>query len=434
MVIGIRGIVVLILCVITSLAAQAQWTCPTKINTHLKPFWTDGPLSWATETTLGGGVLDDRILQNGMAFVGLEYYTSKFTFYAEGGAKYWRMWEDDLQLENFRLGMRELYINTQIGKVDFKAGLQSMQFKEQFLLNERAMAVSFKHIKNAIQIEGGIGTVAENFARNGTFCSKCFTYDIVQDRMRSFLGANPLDENFAALVVSVDPSKRKKRESVVTARDDDGFEQFDEFESTDEFSSFDNASKTPFAIKDLLSIDSYGGLAFAEFGQFYPDPKLWLGVYESLQLPFNIHFKGEYLYQHQNNNRGIVLVNSFFGDFSGAASATDWNASYYYFIGIDEFAVPALSYTNLFLGEVLRLDVLEMPLVSAYLKHRFIGKGSSLKLQYAASFGTQKFSELDLQFNTNIGKNFHLIATTGYIDGAELERPFLGRLELRFTY
>ena len=228
--------------------------------------WNESPLSWATEFESGGGILNDRLLNNEMGFAALELYFDNFLVYAEGGFKYWSTWEDDIQLSKFRTGMREFYINSFTQDYTFKLGLQSIQFQDKFIFNERALAAYYNWKSSGAIFEAALGTVADNFARNGTFCSKCFQYDFVQNRPRPILADNAFEENFMALVLTIDPEKLNAVEASTnsnTGADEfavfDEFETADEFGSADEFSSNDEFGSMQAEVKKpLAKIDDYG--------------------------------------------------------------------------------------------------------------------------------------------------------------------------------
>jgi hypothetical protein len=405
----------------------AQWSCPSKIGGNLKPLWSDSPIRWATEIETGGGVLGERALFNGMWFGALEYDFGVMNLYAEGGVKYWSLWENDIQLSKFRPGMRELYVEPAFKNLDVRIGLQSLQFDDAFIFNERAMAVSFDKKIQGFTFEGALGTVSKQFARNGTFCSKCFQYDIVMDKPQSFLGSKPFDEKFAAMVVTFRPGDYKKRKGITTQPNASG----DEFEEFDAFEPVVEAEEK----KSRISVDAAGLVLYSEFGQHYANPLFVAGFYESINLPLNLKFKGEYLFQHFGSTQGIVAVNSIDGSYKSKFGFTDINGSYYYFYKLSDQAAPMLSYTNLFLGEVLRLDVVEMPLASFYIKHRFKNKGMSLKLQYATEIKRDAMREIDLQWNKNIGHLLHVIVTGGWMHGGAVsDNTLLGRVELRVTF
>lgn len=418
----------------------AQWSCPSKMNAHLKPLWKDAPLSWAMEVEMGGGVLGDRGIMNGMSFAGLEYYNNNVEVYLELGVKHWDTWEDGMNLDNSIAGMREAYIGLHPGKNDIKVGFQSLQLNDQFIFNERAVGASFQRQHKGITLQTAMGTVSRKSARNGSFCSKCYLYDIIHDRPQSYLGAMPFEEFFAAIVLSIDPSKQSTKQANTNSSDE--FQSFDneefrneefstsEFGAADEFSDNIAEQNNP-----LLKLEEYGVLAYREWGEYYSNPTLWTGGFGSFTLPGNIDYRIEALYQHSTNNRGWFAINSLERQFASDLGYTDFNATFYYFKGIDANANAALSYTNLFLGEVLRLDAIEMPLVSVFIKHRFTGKGMSLKVQYAANFDEKQLSEINAQFHKNFKKHISFIATAGLLSGeAVKDYPYLGKIELRYTF
>ncbi|MFB6319651.1 hypothetical protein [Saccharicrinis sp. FJH54] len=429
---------------------MAQWSCPSKINAHLKPFWEDGPVSWAMEGEAGGGLLGDRQLLNGMGLGALELYLNHISIYAEGGVKYWNTNENGVYFENTRLGMRELYLNPSLGNHSVKVGLQSLQLQDMFVFNERTMAASYRYKNNGFLLEAAAGTVSEQFARNGSFCTKCFQYDIIMNRTRPYLASQPFEEKFSAVTVSFKPAQYKKkaeRKSENRESNDEfgSFEEVgkDEFSNTDEFSTDElsgggdefgsfNARPTK---KFPLKLESAGVIIYSEFGQYNAGTGFWSGAFGSLTLPLNLTFKTEALFQYLGSNQGTFLINSLEGNYSSKLGFTDFYAVYYHFFKGTQNATPALSYTNLFLGEVLRLESVEMPLLSVYAKHRFKGKGLSIKVQYATNTVAERLYEEDIQITKTLGKHFHLSCTAGYItQRLPQNRTWLGRAELRFTF
>lgn len=433
----VRQLLVLLITLLSFQAINAQWSCPSKMNAHLKPMWDDGPLSWSAEIEAGGGALGDRAIMNAMTFGALELYLDNIEVYLEGGVKHWSLWENDSHLNNTMKGIREAYIGLTPFNSSLRVGVQSLQLNDQFIFNERMLGASFLHQSNGLSIQVAAGTVSNRIARNGVFCSKCYLYDIVQDRPQVIIAPDFMEAFFATTVISLNPSTYKKSKSTKPSNDE--FQSFDEFNSADEFATNDEFSPNTFSSQSskepLFTIDDYGVIIYSELGPYYDNYGLWAGAFTNLQLPLKIDYKLEVLFQEKQDNRGVFIINTLDKSFSSSLGFTDLSASFYYFETIDDQALAMLSYSNLFLGEVLRFDAIEMPLLSIYAKHRFKGKGMSLKLQYASNIGQDRMSELDLQFNKNLNKHFHLIATAGLLSGdAVQDYPYLARLELRYTF
>ena len=182
------------------------------------------------------------------------------------------------------------------------------------------------------------------------------------------------------------------------------------------------------------------------------------GFYTSVDLA-GINLKPEILVQAAVNNNAVLY------NFE-ASKEVNWSSGqltklmvkYYGLKEISEGAIALNSYSNVFAGEVLRLDALELPFLQAGIKHSFPTIKSSVKLQAALQTGKTsgyiadnfnseppRMKEFDLSFSKNFGKYFLVNVYAGYLEHPTLtviesQIKYLkdaspwGKVEVRFTF
>lgn len=427
--------------------AHAQWECPSRMGATLKPIG-DTNLMWSAELTTSGGWIKDNYAANGMAFFGLNYGNGKSSFYVEGGLKAWTrgtnkelsFTDDNGTVVSHRAdntsrilpGLREAFYRYSGEKSTLTLGLQSAKGDEDYLLNERIVGANYMLRTGSLKLNVIGGSVMEAFARNGRFCTLGYLYnDIVVGRPRSYVGNGFGDTNFGMATLSFLPETR-----------------------TDEF-----GNGTP----ALFSLDKLGGVAYTEFGSKIDQTVMTGGLYAQVSLG-GVQVKPEILYQSSKGNNAIIYDLTLEKTFDwNAAQTTRLYGRYVGYSAIDDGAHPLNSFSNLFMGDVLRQDVLESPVVMLGVKHSFTALKLSFKVQgvmqtKASSMGGDygfvaddytspltRMKELDFGVSKNIGKSLLVNATAGMLDYPNLEltdvtlhynhvQTMFGRLELRFTF
>ena len=278
------------------------------------------------------------------------------------------------------------------------------------------------------------GSVLKEFARNGTFCTLGYLYNIIPARNRAILGKDFGQTNLSMLSATWRPGKN----------------------SGDEFSSNDGLSADK---QSPISINSAGAFIYHEFGNWTTYNTFHSGIYSDINF-YGLSLKPEVILQSGNNN------NALFYSF-GAEKQLIWDngqqtrlmGRYVGMKKIDNSAVATMSFSNIFAGEVLRLDAMDMPFLQAGIKHSFTNWKASIKLQGALQTGEatnftpddynttpSKMKELDLTFSKNIGKLLLINATVGYLNYPELstdsqallkyktDHSAWGKVELRLTF
>lgn len=430
-----------------SCGAHAQWECPSRIGSAMKPVGDTG-FSWSAELTASGGWIKDNYAANTMGFLGLNYTKGRNSFYVEGGLKAWIRgtnrdinYSDDAgttvttradSRHNLLPGLREAFYKYSGDNNMITLGLQSARSDDPYLLNERIVGANYTYRSGIVKLNAIGGSVMTDFSRNGRFCTLGYLYnDIVVGRPRSFVGNDFGDTNFGMLTLSLSPEK-----------------------NVDEFGG---------GTTGAFSLDKIGAVAYSEFGSQITNSLFSGGLYSEINIA-GITLKPEVLYQASKNNNAVIYNMTADKLFNwNSAQTTRLYAQYVGFSAIDKGARPVNSFSNLFMGDVLRQDVLDAPIVMVGVKHSFTAIRTSIKLQAAmqtkasamgGDYGfvpdyytspLTRMKEFDLSLSKNFGKSLLVNAMFGAINYPNLEvsndilhynnvQTLFGRLELRFTF
>ncbi|MDC0584427.1 hypothetical protein OAO55_01720 [Bacteroidales bacterium] len=409
------------ICLLTSMTVFSQWECRSNLTGHLKPISEGSNINWAAEVNGSAGMLSENSFANSMAFLGVDYTKNNHQIFFEGGAKYWYEYDTELssQFSNAMLGLRELSYNYFSQKTVLNLGLQQMQLADFILVNERAWGGSISHKIGNLHLQLNAATVTKDFARNGTFCANCYLYDIVPSRTYP-LGNTWGETNFAGF------SFKKKIDNSKSSSTNDEFSEFADFESFDDVG---NESKK--------LLQSYGGFLYSEFGTYYNETQLFAGVSGEFSLWNFANLKAQGIYQNVSNNNALLI-------YLKGERSLDWksgdistfNATFLGKINIDENATAMPHFSNLFMGEVLRMDMADMPLINVSAKHRFVDKSLSCKLAYTKQLKGLNMEEANLSISKNfINKHLKTTLITGFMNSDELNKTYgLAKIEMRVFF
>jgi len=386
--------ILFIIALFISISSYGQWTCRSKMGAHLKPFKKDFPLLWSAEITFGHGYMtDDRLITNAMMFASFDYSWKKHQIYFEGGTKAWRntfkgLGEYDGEthgpggfFQKQRFGIRDVFYKYKNKENSIIVGFQQFTLGDYFLVNERALGLSYKNTFGNWEINVNGGSVLKDFSRFGTFCSVNYLYNTIRDRYYPVLGESIGETNFAGVVALWTP-KEKKEEN-----------------TNDEFSEFSEFSDKP---KDKI-FKNIGLIAYTEFGTLIPNMRYHFGLNSLFQFPYKIKLKAEVVNQTIIDNNALIYYLNLSKTFNfGSKGQSLIDLRYYGKINIDNNAMGYSSFSNLFIGEVMRMDMMDMPLYQLAFKHRVPKWKAQIKLQATQQFNYQNISEYDI----SIGKTF----------------------------
>lgn len=428
--------------------AWAQWECPSRLGAALTPIGSSN-VQFGAEFTHSIGLMNiystgdsgEEVsnmtkISNDMLFFGLDYTTGKHAFYAEGGVKYWSrvdsvfergqdLTDDSTAGENSEItpGLRELFYTFKGENHNFTIGEQTAKSDDYYLVNERMVGLNYRFTYGRWIANLLGGSVLKSFARNGTFCSVGYMQSIVPRRERTIIGNDFGQTNFAMLSVQFHPS----------AEVSENFDQGETSEFSSEFSSGREESSTK-----MLNWNTLGLVIYDEMGSWVDTSALLVGLYTELGLAETFSLKPEVLYQRAQDNNGLIY--SLQGEMNQTWS-NGWQTKalvrYLGMMAFDSLAKAHTSFTNIFAGEILRLDAMDLPFLQVGLKHSFTGIRTSIKFQMAKQLsqrnlsaeenalglGGKKFTEYDLTLSKNIGENFLLSLTGGFLDYFYLHLP-----------
>ena len=420
---------------------SAQWRCKSEIGSYMKPFTkNNNHLTWAAELLFSGAVVDHYLATNDMAIIALNYQNKKNKFYLEGGVKFYNIYDfkNELNPYHLRPGLKELfyqYNSNKLGKL--KIGMHSMRSNDDYLLNERAIGISYKVPLKVGTLSLNGSSVLKDFSINGTFCTTGYLYDIIPDKPRSIVGNGFGQTNFVLMSYDFKPIGKRKSKS--------------EFEEQSEFQTEESTKWTP-------KIANLGIVGYTEFGRWIPNPIILTGLYSSIDLGSSFYVFPEVLYQvYQdsitfNTQQGLVYSLKMVKRFNwNNRQQTQFNIHFIGFSKFNEGAIAMNSFSNIFGGTILRLDVPELPFIKTGIRHilksekeRSMINNMEVKVYGTMQLSQQKMWELDAE----IGKTFHFKSKFGFLMNLQyafLHAPFDGitypyrnahlfRIETRLTF
>ncbi len=448
--------------------AKAQMDCRSILGAHLTPFKKDGTILWAIEGTTGPGMMtspydsiDKTKINGGMILAALDFgfMRNKSHIYIEGGYKNWQN-SDFVNKSEFtdskHFGIRQAFYSFSNKKTKIKVGLHETRLGDFFLIDERILGASINQEIGAFTVNVRGGTVNKSFARMGKFCSNRHLYSIINHNFTEKIGNKVGETNLAGFVINWNPHYVKENKNTNStdefsdtnndefSTDDkdstnkDGYHEnhdFNEFGSSDEFSDV-GTSKS----KQKILIKNIGFIVYDEFGskQYIPDNKFYTGALADFDLPFGFFMQTGAVYQNMLNNNTLVYIAKVGKSQSwNNASLTKISGAYIGKSNIDDNAIFQPLFSNLFIGEVVRMDAPNFPLWQASIKHRFPGKMKfHIAIKAVGELENAKTNEQDIEFGF-LAFRKHLKAT---LIGSRIESlafdndVFMARIELRLAF
>ena len=452
----LKGLRVLILSslliLLLSNTVSAQMECRSMLGAHLTPFKKGVPILWAVEGTMAPGMMtspidtiNNAMLNGGMLLAALDFtIAGKHTFYFEGGYKNWKNSElvsksGDI---NRHLGMRQAFYSYKNDRTKFTLGLHETKLGDYFLVDERVVGASLDHEMGAFSINFRAASVLKNFARMGQFCGNRHIYGIITPDYTERIGEKMGETNFTGLVLNWNPNYIKPTKSKENTSEDEFSTDTDEFSTNDDFYEFaenDEFSEGSDKSKDkLISIQNISLIIYDEFGKIIPNNKLYIGSLIDFKLPKSFFFQTGVVYQNMIDNNTIVYIFKLGKSKSWKnASNTKLGLAYIGKANIDNSALFQPLFSNLFLGEVMRMDAVDFPLWNVELKHNFPGKiRFHIAVKAVGQIEGNKTNEQDLELGIKVFKN-HLKVTGifSHVNTNALPDDFMmARLELRLAF
>ncbi len=412
-------------------SSNAQMHCRSTLGGHLTPFHEKVPLLWAIEGTMAPGIMTSPIdgedpakLNGGMLIGALDFTFNKHTFYVEGGYKNWKNSElgQPINEDSRDFGMRQAFYSFTDENINIKLGLHETKLGNYFLIDERILGASVDKTLGAFTLNARAGTVIDNFARMGRFCSNRHLYNLIVNDFTENIGEKGGETNLAGFAFNWNPNYKKPTET----SGDDEFGEFDEFSDNSEFA----AEK-----KNLVS--NVGFVVYNEFGKIIPDNKLYFGSLIDFNLPANFVFQTGAVYQNMELNNTLVYIASLKRSFTwGNGSYTKLGTSYIGKYNIDDNAIFQPLFSNLFLGEIMRMDAADFPLWKASVSHHFPGKAKMhVALKAVGQLEGNETSEIDFELGVKLFKHVKITSIFSRVESIAFPNDiYMARLELRIAF
>ena len=464
-----------VLFLISSQTALAQMDCRSMLGAHLTPFKKDLPILWAVEGTMAPGLmtspfdsLNNTTLNGGMLLGALDFGfgNHKNHIYLEGGYKNWKNSEfvnNSTDEFSRHIGVRQAFYSYSGESIKIKVGLHETRMGDFFLVDERVLGVSVDKEIGAFTVNTILGTVNKSFARMGKFCANRHLYGLINNgNYTENIGEKIGETNLAGIVINWNPHY-KKAEVTTDNNDefsdsntdefssDDEFSSSDEFETTDEFhenhdfNEFGNSDEfskeeTNPKTKQKISVSNIALIFYDEFGteEYIPENKFYTGALIDINLPFGFFIQTGGIYQNMLHQNTFVYIAKFGkSKMWNNASLTKISGAYIGKTDIDKSSTFQPLFSNLFIGEIMRMDAAQFPLWQAMIKHRFPGK---MKMHIAAKFVGQiedaKTNEQDLEVGLMAFRNHLKVTLIGsHVQTEALPNDFMMlRLEMRLAF
>lgn len=417
---------------------MAQPDCRSIIGAHLKPFGTS-PLSWAVEGTGAAGIMPDRNIAHWSLYGALDFTKGKHFAYFEGAYKDWYNsasnpdgGEPQSGLPNFNRptqnhwGFRELFYQYGTKETFIKSGIQSLKSADYLLFDERMLGVTASKKWSAFSVTANVGTVSQMLARFQDVCGTRHIYNLFHRSQFNFVGEKPGETNFGALFFKWTPSKQKPVKGNSNSEN-----ILDEF-SSDEFETTESASNKP-----MVSFDEIGAFFYEEFGSGFHEYKYYSGAFAKMAFPANFTLKAELIDQYILNDHALAYWFSIEKPVKwNNGTSTQIDVSYLGKMDISANAHFYPAFSNLFLGEVMRLDAIDLPLVSASLKHQFNGKlKPTIQLNGVKQLRAEHSQEIDFIAGIKLFGNARLTGISSYVSSSLLTKDYwMNKLELRIAF
>jgi hypothetical protein len=379
-----------------------------------------------------------------MVFFGLHYrsaLSSPHQFYFEGGYKNWYKsddgpglggtgdtWGDFPQPAKDHWGLREAYYDFGGSKTELTSGLHTASLDEGLLLDERAIGVSLKRDLGSYRLELATGSVMTQFARMKDFCATRHVYRIVRGGRVNFIGDSFGETNFVGGTFSWSPSQKTVEDDPFAPGED---------EEADEFAAFDEDEFESFESSDRRLVQRVGGIFFEEFGSLYLTNRAFYGGIVELGLPGGMELQLEVIHQHVSEDRVVGYLVRGQGDvvWRSGAMTNIW-AGYIGSAEIDPNAIFSPNFSNLFLGEVMRLDVVHLPLVFARVKHHLTWRGKpTVGLLAVKRMSADNAGEYDFDMEVHLSGGFRLYGLVGFVRSDALPATtVVGRAQFRYAF
>jgi hypothetical protein len=303
-------------------------------------------------------------------------------------------------------------------------GIHSARLDDDFLLNERILGGNLRFLQGKWSVNVLGGTVTKDFARNGTFCNVGYLYDILPGRQRSLIGTGVGQTNLAAFTLKYQPHKTSGKVKAGASED--------EFSSSEFGEGLDQSAENK---ANSFKLESVGIAAYHEFGSWVSQSFVTGGLFALTEWGKGWSFKPEILFQSETSNKALIYSMKLEKLLEGEKSRTSLNLRYLGKTNIDSGAKILNSFSNIFAGDVIRLDAIDLPFIQAGFKHSLSRQKIHFKAQLASQVNGNSMKEFDLEAGKKFGKNLQVNLLNGIVRSKLLsDDALMSRIEFRYYF
>ena len=429
-----RSLLLIVSNIIIFSSLMAQPECRSTLGAHMKPIkMTDSLVSWGGEFTEIPAYMENRFANINMLFLGTQLNTKskKHSLYLEGGVKLsyvTAVVTDSTETDTsttvhkkgknagkqlaYLLSPRELYYKFRDDNVQFRLGMGTTKIGDYFLVDERVLGAQYNQTVGAFSLQATAGSVS-NFARMGDYCATKRLTKLVDKEKYETAGDTIGETNFGAMVMSWNFKEKKTPIN----------------NSTDEFASIEKVK--PF------SFNKFGLAYYQEYFTKVDTQKYFTGTFFEIGLPFSTTLKTEGLYQSVKGSNAIIYYSVLEKDFLWKnAHSSLLQLGYLGKYEIDKDARFLASFSNLYKGDIMRMDAIDVPLAFATIRHSFNGKAKPyMQVQFAKQLFYEKITETDFEIGATYFKHLKAVGIISNIQSATLQsNDYVAKLELRLGF
>ncbi|TAJ11751.1 hypothetical protein DMA11_15605 [Marinilabiliaceae bacterium JC017] len=325
------------------------------------------------------------------------------TFSAEGGSSAWYYYDNALETGQDNVTLRLLALNYryQYKGNQLTLGLQDFQLGDQFILDERIMGLNYQLGRECWHFNMIVGTVSDHFSKNGSFNTTGNIYDSILQKDRPAIPESLGEANLWGATLEFHPQLYVPTEA---------------------------------GENDILKINTLGLVAYHEFGDAIESTFTQAGVYANLSLIGGIRLNPQVTLQAANCKNVLIYNVEVLKDVRwNSYSSTLFSLQYHDYS--NEESMPLNTFSNQWLGEVVRMDMTNMPLMSFKATHKMNKPGLTVSLAAYRQLTDTPTQEYDLIISKTLFENFNIKGVAGWFDEpVSAKSSCFGRLALSYRF
>ncbi|MBN1541346.1 hypothetical protein JW992_04300 [candidate division KSB1 bacterium] len=411
--------------------------CKSELAAHYKPVADSKFLLWAAELGGSAGYFNlaptERRYMVQKIYLGLSAEWGKHQWVGEAGYKYWNRsntgpglgvsqsgWSSLPQPEKRNLGLREAFYRFHHASYDLTLGLQSVSLGSGWIVDERAVGARLDWNKGVWEGSLVSAAVMSDFARMQDHCATRHVYRLLRGGRLRLVGSDWGETNFAGATLAWKAGSTMS--STKNQEEPDTEWILQDFSAT--------------VSEPRLAVKKVGLIFIQEFGRGLYEYRPFWGGWMDIRTPGGIDASVEGVFQAISQERALgyrLQLDRQWNWRNGNSSS--FSLAYYGRVSIDGHSRFYPAFSNLFLGDVLRLDSPDLPVLALSIGQRFFCQASpSFRIRWIQQIEKDNLQEVDFQIGAQLWQRIRLFTTFSHITGDPLrDSVWVGQLEFFLT-